>query len=90
MLLFFGFMVSIDHFYFEVLIIVGQIITWREVVSIRYNDIKEMKLRLFRTLNWYWIFVAFYFFYSKQILILAKKCFFWAKVFEYHQFYDRL
>jgi hypothetical protein len=53
MLLFFGFMVNIDHFYFEVLIIVGQIVTWREVVSIRYNDIKEMKLRLFRTLNWY-------------------------------------
>lgn len=52
MLAFFAFMVNIDHFYFEVLIIVGQIITWREVVSIRYNDIKEMKLRLFRTLNW--------------------------------------
>jgi len=34
---------------------------------------KENNLRLFRTLNWYWIFVAFYFFYSKQILILAWK-----------------
>lgn len=53
MLVFFGFMINIDHIYFEILIIVGQIITWREVVSIRYNDIKEMKLRLFRTLNWY-------------------------------------
>lgn len=53
MLGFFGVMVNIDHIYFEMLIIIGQIITWREVVSIRYNDIKEMKLRLFRTLNWY-------------------------------------
>lgn len=72
MLGFFGVMVNIDHIYFEMLIIIGQIITWREVVSIRYNDIKEMKLRLFRTLNWYWIFVAFYFFYAKQLLVLAK------------------
>jgi CDP-diglyceride synthetase len=87
MLGFFGFMINIDHIYFEILIIVGQIVTWREVVSIRYNDIKEMKLRLFRTLNWcvvflscilddlilrYWIFVAFYFFYAKQLLVLAK------------------
>lgn len=71
MLLFFGFMMNQDHIWFTIVLIVGQIITWKEVVSIRYNDVKENNLPGFRTLNWYWLFVAFYFFYGKRFLILS-------------------
>ena len=72
MLAFVGFMASQDHIWFTLVIIFGQILTWKEVVSIRYKDVQEQNLVAFRTLNWYWLFVAFYFFYGKRFLVLSK------------------
>lgn len=34
-------------------IIFGQLMTWKEVVSLSYKVTKEIKLWGFRTLNWY-------------------------------------
>jgi len=47
----------------------GQMITWNEVVSLRYKLHKEKQLKLFRTINWYFLFVSFLYFYGKPVLL---------------------
>jgi len=61
----------LKHEYIAILIVAGQMVTWNEVVSIRYKIEKEKEIPLFRTLNWYFLFVSLLSFYGKYALTFA-------------------
>eukprot|EP01126_Amoeba_proteus_P035017 TRINITY_DN351_c0_g2_i15.p1 TRINITY_DN351_c0_g2~~TRINITY_DN351_c0_g2_i15.p1 ORF type:complete len:257 (+),score=30.15 TRINITY_DN351_c0_g2_i15:66-836(+) len=62
------FLLKMGHTYVACFLAFGQLVTWREVVSLTYKVTKEQNLWGFRTLNWFWMFVAFFWFYSKPVL----------------------
>jgi len=70
MLIFFYLVLQLEHKYIAVLIVVAQVVTWNEVVSIRYKIDKEKEIPLNRTISWYFLLVSFLFFYGKYALSL--------------------
>jgi len=50
------------------MVMVMQIIAFKEVVAIRYRDAKEKALPGFRSLNWYFFVVAVFFMYGNEFL----------------------
>jgi len=50
------------------LLVLLQTFVFKEVVSVRYNDVKEKRLFLFRTLNWMFFGTTMVYFHAKHVL----------------------
>eukprot|EP01133_Synstelium_polycarpum_P005243 gene5243-6066_t len=69
MITFFTFVLSTDHFIVSLFVIALQLLVFKEMVSLRYIEAKEKKIPRFRTLAWFFLLSAFFFFYAKPILV---------------------
>jgi len=65
---FFWWLLKMGPSYMATFLIFGQLMTWKEIVSLNYKMTKEQKLWGFRTLNWFWMFVTFFWVYGKPIV----------------------
>ncbi|KAL1494682.1 hypothetical protein ABEB36_010246 [Hypothenemus hampei] len=67
-----------------------QIKCYQEIISIAYNHKKLPEIPLFRTLNWYFLFVANYYFFgetfSQHLDVFTLKFHLLNKIFRYHRF----
>ncbi|KAN0011813.1 hypothetical protein ACTFIU_007384 [Dictyostelium citrinum] len=66
---FFTMVLSTDHFIVALFVIALQLLVFKEMIALRYIEAKEKKIPHFRTLNWFFLFTSFFFFYAKPILI---------------------
>ncbi|EFA83247.1 CDP-diacylglycerol synthase [Heterostelium album PN500] len=69
MIAFFTLILSTDHFIVSLFVIALQLLVFKEMVSLRYIEAKEKKIPRFRTLAWFFLLSAFFFFYAKPILV---------------------
>ncbi|KAF2076853.1 hypothetical protein CYY_001820 [Polysphondylium violaceum] len=72
---FFTFVLNTDHFIVSLFVIALQLLVFKEMIGLRYIEAKEKKIPSFRTLNWFFLLSAFFYFYAKPILV---------KLSEYH------
>lgn len=67
-----------------------QIKCFQEIITIAYNYKKLPEIPLFRTLNWYFLFVANYFFcgetFAQHLEVFAIKYYLLSALFRYHRF----
>ncbi|GAM24789.1 hypothetical protein SAMD00019534_079640 [Acytostelium subglobosum LB1] len=81
MISFFAVVLSTDHAIVSLFVIALQLLVFKEMVSLRYIEAKEKKIPRFRTLAWYFLLSAFFFFYAKPILVsLATR---WPDIFNH-------
>ncbi|BFZ61480.1 phosphatidate cytidylyltransferase [Saitoella coloradoensis] len=60
------------HLWIIGLVVLVQVMVFKEVISIASVPSEEKKLPFFRTLNWYFFFVALYFFYGESVIYYFK------------------
>ncbi|KAH1014020.1 hypothetical protein HUJ04_002925 [Dendroctonus ponderosae] len=67
-----------------------QVKCFQEIITIAYDKKRLPDIPLFRTLNWYFLFVANYFLggetFSQYLDVYAAKYYLLAKLFQYHRF----
>ncbi|EGG18938.1 CDP-diacylglycerol synthase [Cavenderia fasciculata] len=75
MIFFFIGILRTDHFIVSLFVMALQLLVFKEMVSLRYVEAKEKKIPRFRTLAWFFLLSAFYFFYAKPILLKISSVF---------------
>jgi len=75
MMIVFSLIMFSDHTVACVLVIVIQVIMFKELMSVRYTEAKEKNLKGFRTLHWYILFSSFFYFYGQPVLSHSKSLF---------------
>ena len=65
MLLFFILIMFAGHFYVACTVFLLNVGIFKEILSLKRNYDKEMKIPLFFLINWYFFGVAVFFFYGK-------------------------
>jgi len=73
MIVFFGLLLYTDHILVCLFVILLQIIVFREMINIRYIEVKEKKLYGFRTLHWWFLFVTDFYVYGQPLLQQSAK-----------------
>eukprot|EP01091_Cochliopodium_minus_P014574 TRINITY_DN4970_c0_g1_i2.p1 TRINITY_DN4970_c0_g1~~TRINITY_DN4970_c0_g1_i2.p1 ORF type:complete len:371 (-),score=87.21 TRINITY_DN4970_c0_g1_i2:8-1120(-) len=68
MIFVFTLIICSSHKYIALFVSIIQIICFREVLSVRYKEVKEKNLFGFRTLSWYLMFIAFFMIYGKNVV----------------------
>jgi phosphatidate cytidylyltransferase len=65
MMLGFIFLITTGHFYLSWFVLLMNILIFREILALKRNLEKEIKIPWFYLLNWYFFAVAVFFFYGK-------------------------
>jgi len=73
MIVFFAFILYMDHVLVCLFVVILQIIVFREMINLRYIEAKEKKLWGFRTLHWWFLFVTDFYVYGQPILQQSAK-----------------
>jgi len=72
-LFFFALILYTDQLLVCLFVVLIQIIVFREMINLRYIEVKEKKLWGFRTLHWWFLFVTDFYVYGQPILQIAAK-----------------
>jgi len=68
----FSFLLQLPHRYTAMFVVFAQLLAWNELVSLRHKINKEKQMenvRLFRTINWFFLVLALVYFYGKPSLV---------------------
>jgi phosphatidate cytidylyltransferase len=58
-----------DHIIVSLFVIGLQILVFREILNVRYNEVKEKELIGFRSLNWFFLWSSLFYLYGKPFLL---------------------
>lgn len=65
MLVAFVFIMTLGHFYIACFILLMNVGIFNEILSLKRDYEKEVKIPLFYLINWYFFFISVFFFYGK-------------------------
>jgi len=73
MIIVFAVILLSDHFLVCLFVVLLQIMVFKEMIALRYQEAKEKNLPGFRTIHWYFLFGTFFFVYGYPVLQKSVK-----------------
>jgi len=68
MLVVFAAILNSNHYVISLFVVLLQLGVFREIISIRYHEAKERKLRWYRLIQWHLLFSSFFWVYGPKVL----------------------